>query len=1035
MRTLGLILFFYLTAVFSALAQPAHVQVRVFDVDEGLSHRKVVKILQDSTGFIWIATIDGLNRFDGYEFVRFKSQGEEQFLPHDAFTDMLIDKEGAIWLSSPDYITVYHPATGNFREVKVKPGAIVERQSIVPHSLFIGSRGRLWMAAYDENSAENNLMVLEGRGRLRQATRLEGSYPKHPTAQIGDTLYVGAYDRVAWKLSMKGNIVEALELPEGPNRRISQMQVVADSLFMLCTDGTLFTYRPESGTLRQHPSSITTDMVSALLVEPDGDIWIGGRGMLLYFAQGKGRPVDYNPQILEIIGATCTYRQVFQDRSGVIWVASDFGAIKILQTDPVFTQYLSGRNEYCSSVYCSTRGITEDEQGNIYISYYNSIHVLEPESGNLRPLFPSNDFFNYPFGLTCFKGALYTGNGKRIDLKTLRVDTLLSHPSKDLGHVLADKDSLLWIGFMNWLYQYDPERNILKEFEDSQGKWDSLAGNISFLYQGKTRDWIWVATLDNGIYKIDKQKGRLQHYHAGKDSPVLLRDNQVNALYEDGWGRLWIANAKGLHCFGLADNQLKVYTTADGLSNDFINGILPEGDSCIWASTDNGLCRLSLRTGKFTNFFVKDGLSANEFNRISFHRSRSGRMYFGGLEGVNAFMPGPQLLEKKGEVRDVPVLLARFSKFDSDAGNLVNRIHGLAPGEKIIISPWDRTFSFEFALADYRQPLDNVFSYRLDGYESGWLPANGNRSIRYNNIPAGTYTFRVRAKAGASQPEWNSRQLAVRVVVKEAFYNTWWFWMLCGLLLAGAMFAIMRYRIYLARERERALEQLVRERTQELELEKQKSEELLLNILPAETAEELKKFGAAKAKRHELVTVMFSDFKGFSRISEQMDPEDLVAEIDYCFRAFDEIMEKYGLEKIKTVGDAYLCVGGMHDDDDGHEATRVTLAAMEIQEFMSGLKIQREAEGKPCFEARIGIHTGAVVAGIVGIKKFAYDIWGDTVNLAARMETSGEAGKVNISGATYELVRTLFQCSYHGRYTETDGEDIDMYYVEAYLGG
>ncbi|MCB9053812.1 MAG: hypothetical protein H6556_30810 [Lewinellaceae bacterium] len=1033
MRTLWLCSFILMASAFPALAQSSNAQVKVFDVDEGLSHRKVIKILQDSAGFIWIATIDGLNRFDGYEFLRFKSQGEEQFLPHDAFTDMLIDEQDNIWLSSPDFITIYQPGKGSYREVKVKQGAIVERQSIVPNSLFLDNRSNLWMAAYDENSAESNLRVLNSKRQLRQATRLEGSYPKHPAVELGDTLYVGAYDRVIWKLDTKGNIIEVLQLPAGPNRRIAQMQVVKDKLFLLCIDGTLLTYHPPTGALRQHPMSFETDMASALLVEPDGDIWIGGHSVLLYYDHKRGQTIDYDPDVLEITRAACTYRHIFQDRSGVIWVASDYGAIKILQTEPVFTQYLSGRNEYCSSVYCSTRGITEDEEGNVYISYYNSIHVLDPESDNLRPLFPSNDFFNYPFGLTYFKGALYTGNGKRIDLKARRVDTLLNHPLKDLGHVLVDKDSLLWIGYMNWLYQYDPETKILKEFQDSKGKWDSLAGNISFLYQGKTNDWIWIATLSHGIYKVDKAKGRIQRYHAGKDSPVPLRDNQSNALYEDSRGRLWIANAKGLHCLDLATNQLSVYTTDDGLSNNFINGILPEGDSCIWVSTDNGLCRLSIKTGKFTNFFVEDGISANEFNRISFYRSRAGRMYFGGLNGVNAFTPGPHLLEKKEEEQEARILFTRFTKFDSESGNLINRISGFPPNEVITISPWDRTFAFEFSLADYRQPMDNVFSYWLEGYDGDWLPPTESHSIRYNNIPAGKYTFRVRAKAGLNNPEWNSQELAIRVVVLEAFYNTWWFWMLCTLLLTGGAFAFMRYRIYLARKREQALEQLVRERTQELELEKQKSEELLLNILPAETAEELKKFGAAKAKRHELVTVMFSDFKGFSRISEQMDPEDLVAEIDYCFRAFDEIMEKYGLEKIKTVGDAYLSVGGMNDDD-SNEATRVTLAAMEIQEFMAGLKVQRGAEEKPCFEARIGIHTGPVVAGIVGIKKFAYDIWGDTVNLAARMETNGDAGRVNISGATYELIKELFRCSYHGQYTETDGENIDMYYVEEYLG-
>ena len=1033
MRKLWLFILPFLASPITALAQPANVQIKVFDVDEGLSHRKAIKILQDSAGFIWIATIDGLNRFDGYQFLRFKSQGEEQFLPHDAFTDMLIDEEDNIWLSSPDFITIYQPETGKYREIKVKKGQIVERQSIVPHSLFLDDNSRLWMAAYDENSAENNLRVVEGKGRIRQATRLEGSYPKHPTVQIGDTLYVGAYDKTAWKLNSKGNIAEALELPDGPNRRISQMQVVGDSLYILCIDGALFTYLPASGRLRKHPMSVETDMASALLVEPDGNIWIGGHSLLLYYDKKRGLTIDYNPNILEIVHTACTYRHIFQDRSGVVWVASDYGAIKIVQADPIFTQYLSGRNEYCSSVYCSTRGITEDEEGNIYISYYNSIHVLDPETDNLRPLFPSNDFFNYPFGLTYFRGALYTGNGKRINLQTLEIDTLLNYPSKDLGHVLIDKDSLLWIGYMNWLYQYDPDKEILREYQDSKGKWDSLNGNISFLYQGKTNGWIWAATLSNGIYKIDKQKGRLEHYHAGEDSPVRLNENQVNALYEDGKGQLWIANARGLHCLKLSSNELKIYTTEDGLSNNFINSILSEGDSCIWASTDNGLCRLSVGTGKFTNFFVKDGISANEFNRISFYKSRAGRMYFGGLNGVNAFMPGPQLLEKKVEEQEAPILFTRFTKFDSETGNLVNRFGGLSTEDVIVISPWDRTFSFDFSLADYRQPLDNAFSTWLEGYESNWSPATENHSIRYTNIPAGSYTFRVRARAGINNPDWNSQELAIRVVVQEAFYNTWWFWLLCGLLIAGAVFAIMRYRIYLAREREKALEQLVRERTQELELEKQKSEELLLNILPAETAEELKKFGAAKAKRHELVTVMFSDFKGFSRISEQMDPEDLVAEIDHCFRAFDEIMEKYGLEKIKTVGDAYLCVGGIRDDD-GDEATRVTLAALEIQKFMSALKLQREAEARPCFEARIGIHTGAVVAGIVGIKKFAYDIWGDTVNVASRMETNGDAGKVNISEATYQLIGDLFRCSYHGQYTETDGENINMYFVEEYLG-
>jgi class 3 adenylate cyclase len=207
---------------------------------------------------------------------------------------------------------------------------------------------------------------------------------------------------------------------------------------------------------------------------------------------------------------------------------------------------------------------------------------------------------------------------------------------------------------------------------------------------------------------------------------------------------------------------------------------------------------------------------------------------------------------------------------------------------------------------------------------------------------------------------------------------------------------------------------------------------LLLNILPAGLAEELKQNGFAKAKRHERVSVMFSDFKDFSKISEQLEPEELVAEIDHCFRAFDEITERHGLEKIKTIGDAYLLVGGISEKAED-QARRVVLAALEIQEFMSAIAVERKLNNQHFFEARIGIHTGPLVAGIVGIKKFAYDIWGDTVNVASRMETYGIVGKVNLSGRTYELVKDDFLCSPNGRYSENNA-DIEMFLVDEYVG-
>ena len=244
------------------------------------------------------------------------------------------------------------------------------------------------------------------------------------------------------------------------------------------------------------------------------------------------------------------------------------------------------------------------------------------------------------------------------------------------------------------------------------------------------------------------------------------------------------------------------------------------------------------------------------------------------------------------------------------------------------------------------------------------------------------------------------------------------------LLLALAIGLWHRYK-YVRRTKNRLAEQNII-----IEREREKSDELLLNILPAETAHELKEKGSSDARQFDMVTVLFTDFKGFTMIAEKLSPAELVAEIDFCFKEFDRIISKYGVEKIKTIGDAFMCAGGLPIANKTNPID-VVKAAIEIQQFMQNLKNSRIINNELFFEARLGIHTGPVVAGIVGIKKFAYDIWGDTVNIASRMESSGEVGKINISQFTYEMVKDQFECRYRGKVQAKGKGEIDMYFVEA----
>ncbi len=258
------------------------------------------------------------------------------------------------------------------------------------------------------------------------------------------------------------------------------------------------------------------------------------------------------------------------------------------------------------------------------------------------------------------------------------------------------------------------------------------------------------------------------------------------------------------------------------------------------------------------------------------------------------------------------------------------------------------------------------------------------------------------------------KQMAIDKIAKAKKRNEQVFYFVgIGLLL---LVVVVIYRNFLAQKKSNKI----------ITKEKKRSDDLLLNILPSEVAEELKEKGSAAAKYFDHVTVLFTDFVGFTKAGERMSPQQLVDELDVCFKEFDGIIEKYGIEKIKTIGDAYLAVSGLPAENSSH-AENIVNAAMDIRDFMLQ---RRQQHGDKTFEVRIGIHSGSVVAGIVGVKKFAYDIWGDTVNTAARMEQNSEGGKVNISQATYELVKDKFVCTYRGDIDAKNKGEMSMYFVE-----
>jgi class 3 adenylate cyclase len=328
-------------------------------------------------------------------------------------------------------------------------------------------------------------------------------------------------------------------------------------------------------------------------------------------------------------------------------------------------------------------------------------------------------------------------------------------------------------------------------------------------------------------------------------------------------------------------------------------------------------------------------------------------------------------------------------------------------------------------------PVLNSLTINASGVAAIFLFSVGIIRLRNHYKPAAIYLI-------AYIPSFISVPYLVYYVTGHVKYT--WFThnnLLLSIVLQAILFSLaIAQKIRLLKEEnanllqgeKEQLERMVLARTSELKTEKENVENLLLNILPLEVSEELKSKGYADARQFDEVTVMFTDFIDFTQISENLSPTDLVAEIHTCFKAFDEIITKYKIEKIKTIGDSYMCVGGLPVPNKTN-AVDIINASIEIQNYMQRHREERRKEGKVSFEIRIGAHTGAVVAGIVGIKKFAYDIWGDTVNTASRMESSSEGGKINISESTYAVVKDKFKCTYRGKIVAKNKGAIDMYFV------
>lgn len=1045
-------------------AQPGQIRFQPFPENELLG--SVHATYQDSLGFLWLNSNRGLFRWDGADGAFFLHQkGDTTSIASNEINDIAIGKNLNLWVATSLGLSRFDRKTKSFRTF-LRDSQVISVVDDGQGSIWAGTReqgvfrifrGTFEIVHYSHDPEDSTSIAGDKVAVIRKA-------------QNGDLWMAVPGVGISIYNHQKNSFTHLIADPAHPERlpsaRFRDLLQAKDGTFWIAASkGGLTHYDPVQGTYEQFqpnpddPNSINSLEAYSLLEDRKGQIWVGtwGRGLnILDPVTKKFRHFRHQPDYPNSLPDD-VITHLHQDQEGLIWVGSAYG--NLASVDPrhdAFVHYRNNPQDDNSLSENFVRGIYEVSENELWMGtshgglniYHRDegrfeLHTHDPQDAHSLA---NNTIWDIERGSNgqmwvATSGGICQWRPQSRDWITLRKSPGDPH-SLSANTVLClteGPDGTLWGGTWNeGLNAINPKTGYTIRFlpDDKPGS-IPRTGFKEMLFDSQGRFWL---ALNVGLALFQPEDSTFELFSHDPYDPTTLPSDGLNCIVEDRQGRLAIGTNNGFAIFDPETMTSKNYTTEEGLSSDEILGVeLGEGGS-FWLSTGMGINHFDPTSGQVEVYTYPDGVQANHFGVWSHHRGESGRYYFGGANGLNEFFAEDLRIDSTHS----PTAITGFYLFNQPVQIHPDSIltQSLLFTEEITLSYSDYIFAFSFSSLTNRKNDRCEYAYRLKGFNENWIYADQrNRRATFTNVSPGKYIFQVRSKNGDGVWDDPGAEVAIRIL--PPWWQTWWFRGGVILLLLGLAYTIYYSRVATLRRQKRILLQRVEEATgevlfqnrllsqqkEEIEKEKERSDKLLLNILPEAVAEELKRNNKATPRYFPEVSILFSDFIGFTKLSEGMSPQELVEVLDGIFRQFDQIVERHQLEKIKTIGDAYMCVGGLHNEPLG-QANKVVAAGLEMVECIHQFNIEQAKAGRPEWNIRLGIHTGEVVAGVVGQKKFQFDIWGDAVNTASRMESSGEKDRVNISHSTYERVKAVYRCSPRGRIPAKNKGEIEMFLVE-----
>lgn len=1016
----------------------ADIQFKKITLDDGLSQSSINAVVQDQRGLIWIATQDGLNVYDGKKiYTYFHAAQDTLSISHNYITQIICAHDSNLYFTTEKGVNAFLVAQKTFYHLPLQQFSSYKFSALAEDFPY------LWLAT-------ENLLL---RYHLKNK---KFSIFSCPVANDNiHALWVDKYKNVWIGMEEKGLYVlkKNHTIPESllTHSKVFSIKEYDQHIYVCTSHGIKIfdtkTLRPYSPP--QWMYYFNNLPVSALLKDKQGTYWIATEGFGLYrYTKEKIQSYIYNPYSEKSISSN-NLSCLFQDKDEIIWVGSDNGLnyfdpykqfFRLLSYHPNNPNALSNNVVWSILPFNDTLIVGTDAGLDIFKENVK-IYSVKLQAINGR---------KSVFSLYKHHYLLYAGTDQgifQIDLRNFSVTRPPGNLKKINSRVYcfhADSQGMLWIGTKNGLYVYDTRNGTIQWFSPSTPPPHTLDASTIRCIEATDNHTFLLGTDNEGIILASvKNRPALdiqfeQKWQTGNNASALSNNTILSLLYDKNKNLLLAGTfGGGLNLIKPGNDSVQYLTTAEGLSNNVIYNIIKDNKGNYWISTNNGISKLSPDFTTIDHYFASDGLQSNEFNiGAAAFDPRTQTIYFGGVKGLNYF--NPSQIQKNPHPPHTEI--TNIYLFNIPIPFYHKVIKKTSPILEMELPSKYNVFSIELSALHFSAPQKNQIKYQLEPFDMTWVTADPSGIITYTNLDPGEYLLKV--KAANSDNVWSQPNIIAKITILPPYWKTWWFRLLMASILLALIYAVYYIRVSAIERQKEYLEELVNERTYEiiqqkekieeqnrlLEEEKKKVEKLLLNILPQETVDELKNKGKAAPRSYRMASIMFTDFKGFTIIAEKMRPKDLVAQLDAFFIKFDEIIGKYNIEKIKTMGDAYMAGGGIPIRNKTNPID-ITLAALEIREYVNAVNETKIKNGEIPWPIRIGINTGELIAGVVGIKRFAYDTWGDTVNVAARMQMASEEGKINVSGNTYEYIKDYFVCEYRGKIPAKNKGLIEMYYV------